>query len=539
MTKEYIIRDHMVSHYRKLYSAKAAVDTTVPKTMCCSVKYLDQKRRERLKKAMSERAQSADSLSQRSTRVITQPSSSCKTSRPSVHANESTYLDLRSTVMSSPRLNTSFHSKQMVYPSQTAESFRSPPSHFRSASELSYRSPNSQRHQSAHSYTVSGSQRYKTFKDPIQKTYSGDLLLKHSHCFTQEKPFTPRTLKSNSTSTLSQYRFYTPPRRKPSEEKPPPRLTRQETYHGRYCANTGKEFSMEQEWSDDDSDTFRRHSKENKRKDRHFALSSSRVSPEGMRSPIMKKVTAEEEELMYLEFTVDVTNEILSRGLYSDRVLERVFERHIDMNKHRLDEDKMRHFLELLKNDLQSPDCTSFSDSDKESRMLVGQIPRMLGQQDMALHIGDNSTFTENEDHLLVGHIPRTLGSQEVTKDDSSFLNYSVFNEDPERTENVSSVNTQVDTSLTENTAPSGQCEETGDVELNHKEDEGSSLSENNHPANDENNLQNTSDNHEVIRELDELGKSLAESLHVTETENSQTITEQEESGAKLSDDEF
>ncbi|NWS19823.1 SPAT7 protein, partial [Pachyramphus minor] len=59
-----------------------------------------------------------------------------------------------------------------------------------------------------------------------------------------------------------------------------------------------------------------------------------------------------EEELLYLTFIEDVTNEILSLGLFSNRVLEQLFECHIEENKHRLDEAKMRHMLDVLKTDL-------------------------------------------------------------------------------------------------------------------------------------------------------------------------------------------
>ncbi|KAL0169487.1 hypothetical protein M9458_034083, partial [Cirrhinus mrigala] len=75
---------------------------------------------------------------------------------------------------------------------------------------------------------------YRSFQDPTQKTYSGDVLLKHAHRFTQEKPFTPRTLKSDHKSTLLQYRYYTPPRRKAEQEESSSKIIRQETYHGRY-----------------------------------------------------------------------------------------------------------------------------------------------------------------------------------------------------------------------------------------------------------------------------------------------------------------
>ncbi|NXX91714.1 SPAT7 protein, partial [Centropus bengalensis] len=59
-----------------------------------------------------------------------------------------------------------------------------------------------------------------------------------------------------------------------------------------------------------------------------------------------------EEELLYLAFIEDITNEILSLGLFSNRVLEQLFECHIQENKNRLDESKMRHLLDVLKADL-------------------------------------------------------------------------------------------------------------------------------------------------------------------------------------------
>ncbi|NXI46087.1 SPAT7 protein, partial [Galbula dea] len=58
------------------------------------------------------------------------------------------------------------------------------------------------------------------------------------------------------------------------------------------------------------------------------------------------------EEFLYLAFIEDVTNEILSLGLFSNRVLEQLFECHIEENKNRLDERKMRRLLDVLKADL-------------------------------------------------------------------------------------------------------------------------------------------------------------------------------------------
>lgn len=143
----------------------------------------------------------------------------CFQSRPSVQGEDSAYHYLDQSLMSSPRISTSFHSKQIVYPS--------PANHFPSASELTYRSPSAHWHPAGPSCATSASQRgHRSFQDPTQKTYSGDVLLKHAHRFTQEKPFTPRTLKSDHKSTLLPNRYYTPPRRKAEEEESSSKIRR-------------------------------------------------------------------------------------------------------------------------------------------------------------------------------------------------------------------------------------------------------------------------------------------------------------------------
>ncbi|XP_056152343.1 spermatogenesis-associated protein 7 [Lampris incognitus] len=424
-----IIRDHMVSHYKKVYSAKAAIDVSVPKSLIHSVKYNDQIRCDQLKRGG--RPHSAFSLSQRNGRA----SCSSTQGRRSVQGDESPYLYSGSSMISTARVNTSFHVKQIVYrPCSIADSWRNSNT-IRPTSELKYSSPDGSPHrqQAACTSATSGAQSgYKTFQDPVQKTYSGDLLQKHSRYFTQDKPFTPRTLKSDKHSYLSKYRYYTAPRRKTNQDCSNLGLMRQETYHGstqtkEYSTefdDPPQGFSTEREWSEDESIgpnilVSRQPIQINKSRSSDF-LHSCRVSPEGMKSPIMKSVSAEEEELMYLEFIAEVTNDILSRGLFSDRVLERVLKRHIDMNKHRLDEDKMRHLLEVLRKDFESPVNSPTCSAEieiKENDLHYKQRPMETKQENDLFPYA--SLITDNEspgtaDPLAVS-IPLHCGSCERT----------------------------------------------------------------------------------------------------------------------------
>lgn len=224
---------------------------------------IDQKRHEQKKKDGYERTQSVRSFSQRSLRL---DDTSCLSrnvreflwvffvnenilfcmfyvfqikmtfsfpvqARPSARGAESTYFNSGGSVLSSPRFNTSFKCTQVVYPTQIGTA--SP--NCQPLSELSYKSPKSQRHHLTLSCATSSSQdKFKSFQDPTQKTYSGDILLKHSHCFTQEKPFTPRTLKTDFKSTLCTYRYYTPADRKGAEEKTLSKSKQPDTPHRRY-----------------------------------------------------------------------------------------------------------------------------------------------------------------------------------------------------------------------------------------------------------------------------------------------------------------
>ncbi|XP_076834886.1 uncharacterized protein spata7 isoform X4 [Brachyhypopomus gauderio] len=424
-TDRHIIKDHMISHYKKIYSAKAAVDCTVPRSMRFNVKYIDQKRRQQQKRENHEWAQTVKSHTHKSIDRNTQTRHSSRTGQ----SDESAQLCMVGGEMSSPRFNTSFHCKQTV---------------------------------------------------------------------------------------------------REVEEKTVSKLNQQDAYYGRTNNNGGGSAGLDSPlpccpdhgWSDEESDVFGHYSTANKTKDSDFLLSSSRVSPEGMRSPIMRKVTAEEEELLYLEFITDVTNDIIAHGFYSDsischRVLERVFKRHIDMNRHRLNEDKMRHLLDDLHNDLQSPPAASVTALENKER----------GRS------------------LLLRHKSSSLG-QELTSVTADYINLfpcTPFDKDKEEPDSAIPLLSSMPVSVSKSAGTIKQEDENNieDLDTKHRHKEGNvkfpsleNLQQN------EDKYQNFTDQNDLIKQVDELGRNMSESLSVSGTHSLEVVIEQEPN-IKCSEDEF
>ncbi|KAM9786717.1 spermatogenesis-associated protein 7 homolog [Syngnathus typhle] len=344
-----MINDHMMSHYKRIYSAKAVIDTSVPKSLTQSVKYSDRMRQEYLKKGG--RPQSAHSLSHRNSRA------SCYSaqSRCSMQSECRPYLCSRNSVHSSPGFSRFFHAHDVSSPSTKANHQRP-----YSAVELKFRSQElTSRGRPSGSQCASGKPSFKAFRDPVQKTYSGDLLEKHSQHFTQEMPFTPKMLKSQKSSYLSSYRYYRAPRgANLAEESNDLKAEKRAKTVQQELDDPPRELNKEQQSAEDKlTATYSIRAKQLATKNRdydpfdhatRFSFESGNTSP-----------SAADEELMYLEFINDVTEDILSRGSVSNRILDRVVQRHIDMNLHRLDEAKMRHLLDILRNNLEEPSAAS------------------------------------------------------------------------------------------------------------------------------------------------------------------------------------
>lgn len=401
-----IIKDHMISHYKKVYSAKAAIDASVPKSLLCSVKYNDRIRQERQRKGS--RPQSAHSLPHKNSRTSSSSSLSCS----SVQYDESPYYYSRSSMVSSPRFTTTFHAKKTAYSSCKINSHPTRP-----ASETKYWSPDATLNgkQSTCSLVDLGEQSsFRTFQDPVQKTYSGDLLQRHSQHFTEHKPFTPQTLKSEKSSYLSKYRYYRAPERTSTQDYSNRKLTREDTHlgstkikeHTKDFDEPSQEFVAEQEWSEDDfNDSYLLSLRQaDKSQTQTFMDNSPRFSPEGGRYSKLRSVSAEEEELLYLEFISEVTEDILSKGHISDRVIDRVMKHHINMNLKKLDEGKMRYLLEVLREDLKEPANMSNSRVELEIKH-VYQLDSMLGAT------GSHVKTKEDNDLLSYGSLIKSCNS--------------------------------------------------------------------------------------------------------------------------------
>ncbi|GCB65138.1 hypothetical protein scyTo_0007656 [Scyliorhinus torazame] len=469
-----LTQNHMTSHYNKILSAKASVDCSVPKSMLLSVKYKDQ-----LKKKNLQTKYQRGLISARSESWSSSGSSGSLTVTESIQ-NPSVLEHNKDVSMTPERTFITSKENFSMLPSTANISKETTPKTFsRCYSDLSSRISASPRQRSRTFYSsttsLANSQRcYNSFQDVRQKTYSGDILDKHAHHFTNGQQFTPRILKKEAQSSLAHFRYYTPVKKKKLSKK---KLVTQETQ---------TEFTSSQVASSLKNKKDRSHlaslqavynnqvCSDDEREERDVLSQNSQCeelqecfqctydypvqrlsSSNRIKSPIMKRVKAEEEELKYLVFISDITSEILTRGLFSNRVLERIFERRIEENRHRLDEQKLRHLLDELKEDL---GCKPEKDWRTNACETVLTKTKMIEL--------NNCVSLEN---------PRFSHNWREEADRTE--NFSINNEndklwDHRLQENFSEGNDS-DLNLTRNTSPHDSCgeqiQEVQDLEENHR----------------------------------------------------------------------
>ncbi|XP_040083450.1 spermatogenesis-associated protein 7 isoform X3 [Oryx dammah] len=355
-----LVKNHMAVHYNKILSAKAAVDCSVPLSMSASIKYADQQRREKLKKELAKCGREL-----KFTKTTVHPKSHSKSllntlQKPSGEPQDENGLLIeevnefpsftRSPVISSERL--SLPKSQNVLTNCTEKNSSC------SVSSMDYAASVSKKPSSGTSYsrgprgTFPGSQKFQLV---ISKAPSGDLLDKHSEHFSNRHlPFTPRTLKTEAKSFLSQYRYYTPARRKKN------------------FTNRRIEAETQTELSSFKSDFETVEIKNATDSEMNIRQASGCVSDgtKGRISPL----PLQGHELLWDRIRDGALQCSSSRAvcqyslqppsgrkMYSE-FLERLFERHIKQNKHHLEEEKMRRLLHVLKVDL---GCTSGESSGK------------------------------------------------------------------------------------------------------------------------------------------------------------------------------
>ncbi|XP_043328653.1 spermatogenesis-associated protein 7 isoform X2 [Cervus canadensis] len=360
--------------------SNAAVDCSVPLSMSASVKYADQQRREKLKKELARCGRElkftkttvhSKSHSKSLPNTLQKPSGEPQNENGLLIEEVNEFPSFtRSPVTSSERL--SLPKSQKVLTNCTEKNSSG------SMSSMDYAASGSKKPSSGTSYgrgprgTFPSSQKFQLV---ISKAPNGDLLDKHSEHFSNRHlPFTPRTLKTEAKSFLSQYRYYTPAKRKKNCTD-----RRIEAETQTELSSFKSDFETVEIKNATDSEMNIRQASScvsygtkgritplplqgpelpwDKVKDGALQCSSSRaVCQYSLQPPSGRKAYSDEEELLYLSFIEDVTDEILKLGLFSNRFLERLFERHIKQNKHHLEEEKMRQLLHVLKVDL---GCTS------------------------------------------------------------------------------------------------------------------------------------------------------------------------------------
>ncbi|XP_014805955.1 PREDICTED: spermatogenesis-associated protein 7 homolog [Calidris pugnax] len=348
LSKQYIIQDHMAAHYKKLMSVKAAVDSSAPKSLHTSVKYKDQQKRDRLIQALEKYKKDlvpglpASSFNSRGV------SPSQPKARWSLLENGHLYLTTGPNNCSriereqSPSVSFQKLTSRTLMPAPTSrKTIQSTAQHALSQnpvhSSSTDRSPASPHLQSR--ISLGTHNRKKTFQNSCNKTYSGDLLDRHSIYFTEKKQrFTPQILKTSHQSFLVKQRCYNPPSKK--EISSPGRSA---------VKSAGVNNEKKRELHRFLEDTYvRPHSD-------HFAqqpVENHELQTPDSEMPVSPGLQLEEKEEEYLCFLQDLTNDILIRSCYQEKALEDVFQMHIKSKRHNLDEVERRRIVQSLKKEL-------------------------------------------------------------------------------------------------------------------------------------------------------------------------------------------
>lgn len=339
------IANHMKSHYRRILSAKAAVDTSPPKSMKMHMKVRDQKKRA----ALESRAGTPLSLTARSPSMEFLTSSYNETSAMNSvrgHRSPDSRLfsatsawspDQRPSTGKPIQRSQSVQSLNRHYPTATPS-----PSPRDILTTQAQSTPRSSRHPQLQAPTSPIARKPKqTLKTAHRLRQKKDLRTAPS-LDNSEQGMTNNYLNENVRTLLGTYD-------EPDNLKVPMRAG----------YNTGEEGSQET----DISHSLNYNTSSNIQHNAVPRLDLTQVSYSHRGRPSVRmndsadfQANLWEEEQRYLKFISDVTTDILARGIFSNRVLQQVFEMHIERRKEHLDESRMREMIEQLKEDLSITD---------------------------------------------------------------------------------------------------------------------------------------------------------------------------------------
>ncbi|XP_076442095.1 spermatogenesis-associated protein 7 homolog isoform X2 [Babylonia areolata] len=309
--------------------------------------------------------------------------------------------------------------------------------------------------------------------NPLKVTYNGDVLNKHAHSFTEPtKPFTPRTLKSNRESSLKRYKYYTPPPRKsqPSNQPEEAAVEEEETRvkqvpqaKPRHRPSRGDlgatetltetmlmdmslqshdprqpgdghsvprlDISMDKDhlsWMQEQATR----AQIRVRNGSGSGSGSARVDGGdtlqqtgtlGQSDTLRFTRTAsssKEEEQKYVTFAHEVTQDIVSRNISSDRVLQKIFENHIERKKGELDERRLRAIITDISRDLgvqhvaeplERKTVQYSEDLEQTATLQGGETTTMdtLDSTSTTLHANNTFNFDRTTDMLSTIHSQR------------------------------------------------------------------------------------------------------------------------------------
>ncbi|CAF1104232.1 unnamed protein product [Adineta steineri] len=337
LVKQTIVSDHMRNHYRRLQSAKSAVDSKPPKAMV-----LGQKCRDRARKELAQLVYTQNLLSQFAggSAQATPRGRSAQSARRTVQSQPTTFRARSRSIESSRMMTRSLNMNGLLQNlNQNSSSDGDIANKLLGGGVLS---------QALTAMTALGK-----MTSTARNKSSADVLDKHPDFFVQpEDEYKPRLVKRDGDSSLRNNRkYYNPPTKAKSRSK---NTEKQET-------KTEDNIPNENKSKDDEQLALReqlnrslelRHNVEKKIKKAKATTATNSVSRKQSDEALKQFGLSEQERLEYMKFMQEITDAIIRKNLTTEPAIEKLFELHIDRNGGNLDKRRLRGLLEALKEDL-------------------------------------------------------------------------------------------------------------------------------------------------------------------------------------------